>query len=478
MDVRTRMAPSPTGNLHLGTAYATLWPYLFAKKENGKFILRIEDTDSDRSTKEFADNIIEGLKWLDLNWDEGPFYQTQRLPLYQKYSEQLLKEGKAYYCFCTKEELDLERKKQQQEKKPQVYSGKCRNLSEQEVKKNIEEGKPFVVRYKLPEDRGIVKFNDLIHGEISIDSKNLGDMVIMRKSGIPLYNFAVVVDDFDMGITHVLRGEDHISNTPKQILFFEGLGENPPEYGHHPVILNQDRSGKLSKRTGSTSLSDYKIAGYLPEALVNYLALLGWTPPEDSEILSKDEIIKLFEIKDINKSAAAWNEQKLDWINGEYIRKLSDEGLFISLDEFLPKDLDREKIKQLTPLIKERIKKLSEFISLTGFIFKEPDYNKDVFEKLKDKNPKKVLEEVLKEMEKLEKPWNSEKFEKTFRDLAEKNGISAGEAFQLIRIAVSGSSVTPPLFESIQILGEDKAIERVQTVLSFLRKQESDPQLN
>ncbi len=474
--IRTRMAPSPTGNLHLGTAYATLWPYLFAKKNEGTFILRIEDTDKDRSTKEFAENIIEGLKWLGLNWDEGPYYQTERLSLYKKYSDQLLKKKKAYYCFCTKKKLDLERKKQQEEKKPLVYWGKCRNLIPKEVEKNLKAKKPYVIRYKLPDDRGTVKFNDLIHGEISFDSSLLGDMAIMRGNGFPLYNFAVVVDDLDMRITHVLRGEDHISNTPKQILFFESLEAKPPEYGHYPVILNQDRSGKLSKRTGSTSLSDYKDAGYLPEALTNYLALLGWTPPEDREILSKEEIIKFFEIKDINKSAAAWNEQKLDWINGEYIRSLSDDELFNRMDEFLPKDWKKEKVKKLIPLVKERIKKLSEFLELTNFIFKEPEHNINQFQKLNIKDQKIVLEKIFKEMQNLEKPWNSEKFEKIFRGLAEKENTSASDMFQLIRLAISGSLITPPLFESIQILGEEKTIERVKTVLSFLRKRESDPQ--
>lgn len=466
--VRTRMAPSPTGNLHLGTAYATLWPYLFAKKSKGIFILRIEDTDSSRSIKEYAENIIEGLNWLGLNWDGGPFYQTQRLPLYKKYSDRFLEDGKAYLCFCTKEELEKERKKQQEEKKPLIYSGKCRNLSKEEVEKNLKEGKPFVVRYKLPNDRGLVKFNDLIHGEISFDSALLGDMVIMRENGIPLYNFAVVVDDLDMRITHVLRGEDHISNTPKQILFFESLETKPPEYGHYPVILNQDRFRKLSKRSGSKAVSDYKDAGYLPQALINYLALLGWTPPNEQEVISKEEIINLFDIKDMNKAPAAWNEQKLDWINGQYIRRLSDEGLFQRLDEFLQKDLDRGKIKLLTPLIKTRIKKLSDFNDLTGFIFTEPEYDKEQFQISNIKYQVSILENILKEMENLKKPWRAEDFEKTFRDLAEKENVSVGDMFQFIRLSVSGGLVTPPLFESIQVLGEEKAIERIKKVIGFI----------
>lgn len=472
-DIRIRMAPSPTGNLHLGTAYATLWPYLFAQKKKGQFILRIEDTDRERSTKEFEENIISGLKWLGFEWNEGPIHQMDRLELYKKATEKLLEEEKAYLCFCTKEELDAERKKQTEEKKPQVYSGKCRLLTKEEVKEKKGQGLEYVVRYKLPEGRGIIKFTDLIHGSIQFDSKLLGDMVIMRMNGIPLYNFAVVVDDLDMKISDVIRGDDHISNTPKQILFWEALGGNLPEFAHYPVILNQDRLGKLSKRTSSTSIEDYKQEGYLPEALINYLALLGWTPPKDQEILSMEEMIDLFNISDMNKAAAAWNESKLDWVNGEYIRRLSDEELTKRLIEFLPDYRDSEKmnkffstkIKKLAPLVKERIKKLSDFIPISDFLFGKAEYDSKVFEKLKLENVKKVLEKVLEKAEGMEKPWKSEEFESTFRKLAGEENIPVGNMFQLIRVAVSGQLITPPLFESMEILGEEETLNRIKYVI-------------
>lgn len=468
MEVRTRMAPSPTGNLHLGTAYAALWPYLFAKKNNGIFILRIEDTDSERSTKQFAQNIIEGLQWLGLQWDEGPFYQMEHLDLYKEKASGLVKAGNAYYCFCTQEELEEERKKQTADQ-PQIYSGKCRNLPKEEIEQNLAAGKDYVIRFKLPSDRGKISFTDLIHGEIEFDAKLLGDMVIMRKTGIPLYNFAVVVDDLEAKITHVLRGDDHISNTPRQILLFEAFGAKLPEYGHYPMILNQDRSGKLSKRTGSTALSDYRADGYLPEALINYLALLGWTPPENHEILSLPELIKLFEVKDMNVGAAAWNQQKLDWINGEYIRAMSDEKLTERLQEFLPDHPAKNKIAEIIPLIKDRIKKLSDFVPLTNFLFVEPEYDKSVFMGIsKKENLKGIIEQISEELVRLQKPWQAETFEKTFREFADEQNLSTTEVFQLIRAGISGQTVTPPLFESIKILGEEETLKRIHRALQLL----------
>jgi glutamyl-tRNA synthetase len=465
MNVRTRMAPSPTGNLHLGTAYATLWPYLFAKKNQGKFILRIEDTDRERSTKEFEENITQGLEWLGYFWDEGPFHQMDRLDLYMQKTNQLLEEGKAYYCFCTKEELDEERMRQTESRLPQIYSGKCRSLIKEEAEQKKNNGASYVIRHKLPEDRGVIEYEDLIHGKISFDSKLIGDTVIMRQNGIPLYNHAVVIDDIEMGITHVIRGDDHISNTPKQILLWEAFGYSLPEFAHYPVLLNQDRSGKLSKRTGSTSVEEYKHMGYLPEALINYLALLGWTPPNDQEILSLGETVASFDIKDMNKAAAAWNEQKLDWINGEYIRKMSDEELAKRLEEYLVDHPSKEKIAPLVPLIKERIKKLSDFIPLTNFILESPEYDVEVFEKLKIEDPKAVSEKVLEKLTGMERPWKPEEFEQTFRKLAGELNISASDMFQLIRVLVSGQLVSPPLFESIQILGDEETLNRVKYVI-------------
>ncbi len=464
MDIRVRMAPSPTGNLHLGTAYTTLFNYLFARKNKGTFILRIEDTDQARSKKEFEANILEGLKWLGISWDEGPYHQIDQLESYRIAAERLVAEGKAYYCFCTREELEQEREEQQKKGLPLIYSGKCRNLSGPEVEKLLMQTKPYAIRFKMPEDRGRITFNDLIHGEIGIESNLLGDMVIMRSNGIPLYNFGVVVDDIDMHITHVLRGEDHISNTPKQIVLFEALGASLPQFAHWPNMLNPDRIGKLSKRTGATSVDEYRQQGFLPEAIINYLSILGWNFPNEKEIMSLSEMEQSFDLKLMRQSPAAFDIVKLEWINGEYIRALSDEELTERLQDFLVDHPDKSKIAPLVPLVKERIKKLSDFVPLTDFIFEEPEYELSLFSKLKIPDDKKALEEVLDKLSKMPKPWNKEEFEKTFQSLASTLNISITDMFQLIRLTVSGQLVTPPLFESLEILGEDKVLERVRLI--------------
>src|SRR3990167_1561521 len=463
--VRVRMAPSPTGNLHLGTAYTTLFNYLYARRMGGSFILRIEDTDQARTNPEFEKNIIEGLKWLGLNWDEGPFHQIDRLPSYKSASERLIKSGKAYYCFCTSAELEVEKKKQQEGKRPIVYSGKCRSLTNQEVAKKLAENVKFVVRLRVPEGRGVVKFNDLLHGEISFDSNLLGDMVIMRGSGVPLYNFAVVVDDIDMNISHVLRGDDHISNTPKQILIFEALDADIPKFAHWPMILNPDRIGKLSKRANATSIEDFRKDGFLPETILNYFSLLGWTMPDDQEIISLQEMEETFDLSKMRLSGAAFNMEKLEWLNGEYIRKFTDDELTQRLQEYLVDHPDKQAIAQIVPLIKERIKKLSDFIPLTDFFFEKPEYDFEILKKLKIENIRDVLIEIKNKMESLPKPWSAKLFEQTFRDLAEELSLPVVSCFQLIRIAVSGKLVTPPLFESIEILGNIKTLERINDLI-------------
>lgn len=468
MSIRVRMAPSPTGKLHLGTAYATLWPYLFARHNKGSFILRIEDTDTERSTKEFEENIIKGLQWLGFEWDEGPYHQMDRLEGYKKANQKLLDEGKAYYCFCTKEELEEEKRKQIEEKKPQIYSGKCRSLTKEEIEKRLSENFSYAVRFKLPEDRGIIEFEDIVHGKISVDSSLIGDIVIMRQNGIPLYNFAVVVDDIDMKITHIIRGDDHISNTPKQILFYEAFDQPLPIFAHYPVILNPGRIGKLSKRTGSTTVEEFQKDGYLPEALLNYLLLLGWSDELDRELFTKDEMIQNFAIEDLNKAPASWDQEKLDWLNGEYIRKMSHDDLVVRLEQYLVDHPSIKILDELVPLTKDRMKKLSDFIFLTDFIFEEPEYDLGEFKLAKlpesDEEVKIILERIGDILRDLKKPMDPVEFERAFRKFADDLELPAGDIFQLIRIAISGQKVTPPLFETIQIMGEDKAIKRVRDV--------------
>lgn len=468
--IRVRIPPSPTGKMHLGTAYTALFNYLFAKKNKGTFIFRWEDTDQERSKKEFEEDIQNSMLWLGLNFDEGPYRQMDRLENYKKATASLLEQGKAYYCFCTPEELEQVRKEQTNKKLPLIYSGKCRNLSKEEVEKLKAEGKQFVVRFKMPDNRRAIAFNDLIHGKVEFNSSLIGDFVVMRASGIPIYNFAVVVDDIDMQITHVLRGEDHISNTPKQVVLFEALGGKLPEFAHWPNILNADRIGKLSKREGATAVSDYKKEGFLPEAIVNYLALIGWTMPEEKEIMSLKEMEEAFDLSKMRKSPAAFDVAKLEWMNGEYLRKMSDQELEERLDKYLVDHPAKGKLAPLIPLTKERIKKLSDFIPLTHLFFEEPEYDMRVFNKLKIDKLDEVLSKVSDSLQSMKKPWDSKEFENCFREMAEELGLSATQIFQLIRVAISGQTVTPPLFESIQILGEERVVDRVKQVVQFVRR--------
>lgn len=331
-EVRVRIAPSPTGPLHIGTARTALFNYLFAKKYKGSFILRIEDTDVERSKKEFERDIMENLRWLGIEWDEGPdvggnfgpYRQSERREIYKKYLTKLLQEGKAYYCFCTKEELEAEKQYLLSIGQPPVYSGKCANLPKEKVKEFLDQKKPSVIRFKTPIKK--VVFEDLIRGKIEIDSALIGDIVIAKDLENPLYNFACVIDDFEMKITHVIRGEDHLSNTPKQILIQEALGFPSPKYAHLPLILGPDRS-KLSKRHGATSIAEYKKQGFLPEALVNFIAFLGWHPETERYIYSMAGLIKDFSLERIQKSGAVFNIKRLEFLNGFYIRQKSVDKL-------------------------------------------------------------------------------------------------------------------------------------------------------
>lgn len=465
MEVRVRMAPSPTGNLHLGTAYTTFFNYLFAKVNKGKFILRIEDTDQSRSKKEFEDNILNGLKWLGLLWDEQPERQSERLERYKEAADKLIAEGKAYYCFCSVGELELERKVAELEKRPYIYSGKCRKLSENIVQANLQQGRVGAIRFAMPEQRKLIEFDDLIHGKVGFESNLLGDMIIQRSNGMPLYNFAVVVDDIDMKISHILRGDDHLSNTPKQIVLFEALNAEVPVFAHWPAILNPDRIGKLSKRENATAVSDYAAEGYLPEALLNYFAILGWTMPGEEELMSLSEMEQVFDIKKMRLSGAAFDHNKLDWVNGEYIRKMTDEQLTERLEQFLVDHPAKDKIAVLVPLVKDRIKKLSDFIPLTNFIFVQPEYDVEVFAKLKIPHLKDVLQAVCETLEQLPEPWDAKQFEQQFRQLADQLDLPAGTIFQLIRVAISGQPVTPPLFETMEIIGEDEILQRVKNLI-------------
>lgn len=482
--VRTRIAPSPTGFPHLGTIYQAMFDFYFAKKANGKFIVRIEDTDQARLVEGAEEVVYKSLEWFGLISDEdpvkggefGPYRQSERLGLYQKYAAELLEKGHVYRCFCSKERLDELRKFQEAEKLPTKYDRKCFSLSEAEIKKNIDEGMPFVIRMKIPNDRKI-KFLDALVGEVEFDSNLIDDQVILKSDGFPTYHLAVVVDDYLMEITHIFRGREWVSSTPKHILLYEFLGwsERLPIYIHLPLILNEDGQGKLSKRFGHASVDYYRKEGFLAEAVLNYLANLVWNHPDGKEIFPMDDFMQAFQVEpfrvDVSSQGPRFSLQKLEWMNGEYIRAMSDDQLAARLEEFLVDHPAKEKIRPLVPLIKERMKKLSDFVPLCNFLFEGSEYDLKVFAQIKVEDKLEVLTKIIEKMESLKAPWEQEEFEKTFRGLADELGIKAAEVFQLIRVAFSGQLVTPPLLESMKFLGEEESLKRVREAKKFLGDQ-------
>jgi nondiscriminating glutamyl-tRNA synthetase len=474
---RVRIAPSPTGPLHLGTARAALYNYLYAKKEGGVFVLRIEDTDLERSDEKYTTQIIEGLEWLGIHWDEGPtldgkekgkfgpYFQTKRTDTYEKHVQKLLDEDKAYLCYCSKEELDAERKEMESKGVAPIYSGKCCDLSEEQKKAYEQEGRNSIIRYRIP-DKTLV-YKDMVRGEISFETKLIGDISIARDVKTPLYNMAVVIDDYTMEISHVIRGEDHVSNTPKQILLGEALGFSIPEYGHLPLILNEDKT-KLSKRKTKVTVDDYKQEGYLPEALLNFMLLLGWNPKTEEEIFSLKEMEKRFDLKGVHKAGAVFTKEKLDWVNTQYLRKLSaDEFLEISLPYLekagIPLD-DKEYVKKAITLEQERIKKLSDLPEMVKFFFGEIEYDKAllVWKKSDPEVIKANLKIALEFFEGLdEKDWTEENIEKGLKKVIEEKGLKNGEILWPIRVALTGEEKSPGPFEVAGVLGKERVLERI-----------------
>ncbi len=473
MSVRLRFAPSPTGVLHVGGVRTAIYNYLYAKKEGGKFLLRIEDTDPERSKEEWIRIILDGLKWMGIEWDEEIVFQSRRLNIYREYAEKLLREKKAYLCFCTEEELEEERQILKLEKKPIKYSRKCLNKSEEEIEKLIKE-KKAAIRFFVPD--GEVVFKDLIHGEIVFKNEEIEDFVILRSDGTPTYNFACVVDDHLMGITHVIRGDDHIPNTPKQILLYKAFGWQIPDFAHLPMILGPDRK-KLSKRHGATSVLEFKEEGFLPEALFNFLLLLGWSPGEDREIISKEEMIKMFDIKDCRKSASIFDRKKLLWMNSEYIKKKDiDELLELSIP-FLREtkwwrreyEKDREYLKKAIELTRERAKVLRDIPYLIEYFYRD-DFGYDiegVERYYADSRVFEVLEEIKSEFER-ESKWREEIIEKIIRGVADKIGERHAFLIHPLRIAMTGRKVGPSLFKLMELLGKERCIERIRRVIREL----------
>lgn len=486
--VRVRFAPSPTGELHIGGARTAIYNWAFAKAMGGSFILRIEDTDPERSTEENKQVILRAMKWLGLTWDEGPevggdfgpYLQTQRFDTYTSALERLKQRDAVYPCFCTKEELD--EKRAAAEKSEGGYSGydrTCRNLSKEEAQRRIEAGEPHVWRLKVPENHGPIEFHDAVYGDMSFPIEVMDDMILVRTDGTPTYNFAVVCDDANMQITHVIRGDDHLSNTPRQILIYEALGFEVPTFAHLSMILGAD-GRKLSKRRNATSVEQYQAMGYLPDALVNFLALLGWSLDGETTIIPREVLCKEFSLERITRKDAIFDETKLDWMNGEYIKAMGAKAWVDAVSPFLIEaglttkeaiEENEEWYEKLYPLVAERMKRLTEAPEKLAFIFDGPTVKLD--EKSVQKNLLKEgcrADEVLRKVRAIladeSIPWQCDPLQDTCRELVDTLGLKAKLIFQPIRVAVTGSQVSPPLFESIELMKRSDVVARIDYTLS------------
>lgn len=471
MTVRTRMAPSPTGeDIHIGNLYTALINWAYAKKNNGKFIVRIEDTDQERLVPGSEERILAAFKNFGLEIDEGPnvggpfapYRQSERLEIYKQYAKELVEKGAAYYCFCSKEKLEEIRFKEEKEKERNKHIFYCENQNPEE---RIHSGEKYVIRLKVPEHTDVL-FEDLIRGTITINTDQIDDQVLLKSDGFPTYHLGVVVDDYLMEVSHVIRAEEWIPSTPKHVLLYKAFGWELPIFCHLPILRNPDKS-KLSKRKNPVWASWYLEQGFLKEAILNYLALMGWSHPEGKEMFSIQEFIEKLDLKRISPVGPSFDLTKLEWLNGEYIRAMSDEQLVKRLEEYKSEYKENDLLSKLVPLSKERIKTLKEFFELNDFMFNKPAYDKEVIKKLKIDDLDKTFEVVIITLEKMDTPWTQEVFEQNFRTLAEQLNISVRDMFQLIRIGISGKLISPPMLECMQILGEKESIERIKEAKNF-----------
>ncbi len=480
MTVRTRIAPSPTGIAHLGTAYTAMRNLAIARQNNGQFLVRIEDTDRERYVEDAVDIIFDAMKWLGLSNDEGPnvggpyapYTQSERLPIYQKHVLDLIENDKAYYCFCTKDRLDQVRADQQSRKELPRYDKFCRNIDLAETKKRVAAGEKYVIRLKVPED-GVTICQDVVRGPIEFQNSGIDDQVLLKSDGYPTYHLGVVVDDHLMEITHIIRGEEWLSSTPKHVLIYQAFGWPLPIFAHLPVIRNKDHS-KMSKRKNDVSILSHRDKGYLPEAINNFLALMGWSHPEKNEIFSLDEFLKLFTLERITLTAPVYDIEKLNWLNGMYIREMDDAELTKRLTPFIPQDCPPEMVPQILPLIKERLVTLKDFEELTTFFYRDISVDQAMLaKKSTTEEVKTQLEATKSALESLdEKNWTVEFIEQQIRSLAETNGWKPGQYFMLLRIAVTGKTATPPLFETMQVLGREKVLSRLNP--SYISEDKAD----
>ncbi len=465
MSVITRFPPSPTGFLHIGGLRTALFNYLYAKHSGGKIVLRIEDTDSERSEKRFSDMIIEVCRWVGLNFDEGPYFQSQRVDIYKKYADKLLSEGKAYKCYCTKERLKQLREDQTASGDRPHYDGFCKTTRKTANDKN----ESYTVRFKLPDELDAVEFNDMIHGNISVKLTELDDFIIVRSNGMPMYNLACVVDDALMGITDIIRGNDHISNTPKQILLYKALGLTVPRFAHVPMILGPDKK-KFSKRHGATSVSVYKDEGYLSDALLNYIVRLGFAY-ENKEIFSADEMIRYFDISHIGKSAAIFDSEKLLWLNSVYIRNRKPETLAKEVEPFMNKLIGKqiasdEKFVKMVKTVQPRAKTLKEMASQMLFYFEAPNMYDEKGLKKYCKDKIDTISDIIMLMQKAE--WNEENLKNIVGGIVEKYQLKLIKIAQPIRIALTGKTVSPGVYEMLMVLGKDESVRRLEQFHKFL----------
>ena len=464
MTIKTRFAPSPTGYLHVGGVRTALFSWLYARKHGGKFVLRIEDTDLERSTQESVNAILEGMTWLGLEYDEGPFYQTHRFDRYKEIIQQLLDQGDAYYCYCSKEELDALREQQKANKEKPRYNGKCRDASHQDATE-------AVIRFKNPTE-GDVVINDLVKGQIVVANKELDDLIIARADGTPTYNLTVLVDDMDMEVSHVIRGDDHVNNTPRQINILKALDAELPHYAHIPMILGDD-GARLSKRHGAVSVMQYRDEGYLPEALLNYLVRLGWSSG-DKEIFSLDEMIELFDLTAVNVSASTFNTEKLLWLNHQYMMNSDPAHVAHHLSWHMGEQgIDPAQGPDLVDVVKaqrERCKTLVEMAVASRYFYHEFDaYDEKAAKKNFKQGTDEVLQRLMDEFSKLEE-WDGEKLHRIVLDTVEVMELKLGKVAQPLRVAVSGAGVSPAIDITLSLLGREKTLTRMIKAIEFIKE--------
>ncbi len=469
MTVRVRFAPSPTGSLHIGSVRTTLYNYFFARQNRGTLVLRIEDTDQDRLVPGAIDSIYDGLHWMGVKWDEGPreggpyapYAQSERLPLYQRHARELIDSGAGYFCFCSKERLAALRAQQAQRHEITRYDRFCRNIDPKEAAERAK-SESHVVRLKVP-DEGTLAIDDLVYGRVEWPINTIEDQVLLKSDGFPTYHLAVVIDDHVMDITHIFRGEDWLPSTPKHVLIYRAFGWDVPPIAHFPNVLGPDNK-KLAKRHGATAVTEFRKAGYLPEALTNYLSLIGWAPGTEDEIFSMEELVQRWKIEQVQKAGGKWDRDRLDWFNGVYIRKLSDGELLRALEPFVPEEWDRATLRTTIPLIRERMHTLAQVRELIDFLFVAAPAYEPARLVPKAHTPAETVEAlarcavIFRHID----PFATPNVEAGLRGIAGELGWKVRDVAQPVRVAVSGRTEGPPLFESLELLGRERTLERIE----------------